>query len=84
MTRYHIAKDGKVKPCRAKVQPCPLKGSHFDTVEEAEVYLQHKYSSIYEYPPKKEILEACEEVKLKYTPEVKNALAQEFPKIKLP
>lgn len=49
MTKFHIAKDGQVKPCKAKTKPCPLKGSHFDSIESAEAYLEEKYSSIYEY-----------------------------------
>lgn len=49
MTKYHIAGDGTVKPCRAKVKPCPLGGGHFETVEIAEAYLKQKYSSIDEY-----------------------------------
>lgn len=49
MTKYHIAGDGTVKPCRAKVKPCPLGGGHFDTVQSAEAYLKHKYSFVDEY-----------------------------------
>lgn len=49
MTKYHIAGDGTVKPCKAKVKPCPLGGGHFESVEIAEAYLEYKYSSIDEY-----------------------------------
>ena len=42
MTKYHINKDGVPAACRATKRPCPLGGpeSHFDTKEEAEMFVQ--------------------------------------------
>ena len=48
-TKYHVAADGTVKPCKAKVKPCPLGGGHFDSVKEAVAYLDNKYSHIEKY-----------------------------------
>lgn len=47
--KYHISTNGNIEICRAKVRPCPLGGGHFDSVKDAEEYLEQKYSAIEEY-----------------------------------
>lgn len=49
MTKFHINKHGVPAPCKAKAGNCPLGGdtggdNHFDSIEEAEEYVNSKFS----------------------------------------
>lgn len=52
MTKYHIKKDGTPGICRAKGK-CPLGGQeeHFETKEQAQIYVNDKLAEQYDFLP---------------------------------
>ena len=51
--KYHINKNGLAAVCKAKERPCPLGGDdvHFNTLEEAEAYIQLEHEVDYDLLP---------------------------------